>query len=157
MNANQIHKRAWLAIFKLEPTTPNMSQLVGLRNIRPSIVAVNFVWLKYCYCLAGRKYIKTGLNWVDVFVADLMKCRYQRSKGALVIAMFYMGYISELSELSLSVKEQMSPAQPKKMKQRQKNEPSNECKTDESPNTTRPNSRCPPLHHTTPQKQQNGI
>lgn len=95
------------------------------------------VWL-------GVKYIKTGLNWVDVFVADLLKCRYQRSKGALVIAMFCMWYISKLSELSLSINEQMSPAQPKKMTQRQKNEPLNECKTDESPNTTHTNKQVPP-------------
>ena len=50
------------------------------------------------------------------------------------------------------------PLPKQKMKERLKNEPSNECKTDESPNTTHPNKqmverdKCSPLQHPTNNK-----
>lgn len=76
-HANKIHKRAWLAIFQPEPTTPNMSQLAGQTNIAPNIVGVRFVEMLLSLS-RDVKYIKIGLNWVDVFVEDLLKyCSFQ--------------------------------------------------------------------------------
>ena len=56
-----------------------MSQLASQTQIAPNIVAVCLVEMLLLFGL-GVKYIKIGLNWVDVFVEDLPRCRSSQSE-----------------------------------------------------------------------------